>query len=383
MGMSIIQNTTQMPAEWSSHEATWLSWPHQINDWPGKFEPISWVYTEIIRYLTMSEKVHLIVPPSRMIPGFSLYKSSADNLIEIQGQSLVEEENAQLREIKDQLVRANVDLSQIRFFTIATNRCWVRDYGPIFVYNHEGRLEMTDWHFNAWAKYSDWQKDDAIPAQIADQLKIHSVQPEWNGKRIVLEGGSIDVNGEGLLLTTEECLLSPVQERNPGISKIELEKIFEQYLGIQEIIWLNMGIIGDDTHGHIDDLARFIAPNRVAYVDEDNPEDPNYSILKENEERLRGMRMKNGTSLELIRLPMPDPVIFSDQRLPASYANFYIGNNVILVPTFNDKKDRLALGILQECFPDRDVVGIHSLDLIWGLGTIHCLSQQQPISRKT
>jgi agmatine deiminase len=350
--MSQASDACGLPAEWEPHEATWIAWPHHRNDWPGKFAAIPWVYVEIVRHLHQSEKVHL----------------------------LVENAAAESR-IRRILRRAGVDLNRIFFFSFPTDRVWTRDYGPQFVLGPDGAPAIVNWQFNGWAKYFNWQRDNAVVEQAGAALGLPVLQPLAHGKPVVLEGGSIDVNGQGLLLSTEECLLSPVQERNPGVTREELEQLFAKYLGIEKVLWLGRGIAGDDTHGHVDDLARFVRPNTVVTVVEDNPGDDNYEPLSENLARLRDMTDQHGRRLEVISLPMPDPVYFQGQRLPASYANFYIANDRVLVPTFNDPKDRLALGILAEQFPNRKVVGIHAVDLVWGLGTLHCLTQQQPLSR--
>lgn len=339
----------RMPAEWQRHEATWIAWPHNTDDWPGKFQPIPWVYADIVRHLHTGEKVHLLVTNPDME-----------------------------KRVAGILARVNVDLKQVRFFQMPTDRVWTRDFGPIFLTHPDGRVGFTNWRFNGWAKYDNWQKDDALPDQLEGILNLPSWKPEVRGQRVVLEGGSIDVNGAGLLLTTEECLLSPVQERNPGLSKEDLEQSFAAYLGIQKVLWLGQGIAGDDTHGHVDDLARFVAPGRVVTVVEENVADPNHAPLQDNLRRLAEMKDLHGKPLEVIPLPMPRPIVFQGQRLPASYANFYIANEKVLVPTFNDPSDRIALGILAEQFPGRQVVGIHCLDLVWGLGTLHCMTQQQP-----
>ncbi len=341
----------RMPAEWEPHEATWIAWPHQRSDWPGKFAPIPWVYAEIVRHLHASEKVHI----------------------------LVDDRDRETRATKI-LERAGVDLKQVRFFRIRTDRVWTRDYGPSFVTSSSGKLGCVCWHFNAWAKYDDWKRDAFVSRQIAKKLKLPSWQPTVAGRRVVLEGGSIDVNGEGLLLTTEECLLSPVQARNPGVSREELEKAICEHLGVRKVLWLGNGIVGDDTHGHVDDLTRFVAPRTVVSVVEPNKADPNHAPLEDNLRRLSEMTDVAGKRLDVIKLPMPRPLVFAGQRLPASYANFYIGNTVVLMPTFNDPNDRTALGILADLFPGRTVIGIHAVDLVWGLGTLHCLTQQQPVA---
>jgi agmatine deiminase len=339
----------RMPAEWEPHEATWLAWPHHRGDWPGKFAAIPWVYVEIVRHLHTSETVHL----------------------------LVQDRTMQAR-VARLLGLAGIDLARIRFFVVPTDRVWTRDYAPIFVVAPRGQVGITHWQFNAWAKYDNWRRDAQAPLRINRRLKHPLWQPQHEGRRIVLEGGSIDVNGQGLLLTTEECLLSPVQARNPGMTRGQLEQVFADYLGIQKTLWLGNGITGDDTHGHIDDLARFVGPRTIVTAVEGDPADANYRPLRENLERLQGMTDLAGRRFDVIELPMPRPVIFRGQRLPASYANFYIANEKVLVPTFNDASDRVALGILAELFPQRQVVGIHAVDLVWGLGTLHCLTQQQP-----
>jgi agmatine deiminase len=339
----------RMPAEWEPHAATWIAWPHNRHDWPGKFAAIPWVYAEIVLHLHFSEQVCI----------------------------LVNDERAE-RKTRVLLDRAGVDLNRVRFFQFPTDRVWTRDYAPIFVRGPGGEVGMTHWRFNAWAKYPNWQRDTAVPIQVQASLGLRYWQARVGEQVVVLEGGSIDVNGAGLLLTTEECLLSAVQARNPWLDRAGLERILADYLGIKKVLWLNRGIVGDDTHGHIDDLARFVSSRTVVTVVEDDPNDANYIPLQENRERLRGMSDLEGRTLDVVELPMPAPVLFEDQRLPASYANFYIANDRVLVPTFNDPNDRKALGILAELFPGRAVVGIHAVDLVWGLGTLHCLTQQQP-----
>jgi agmatine deiminase len=337
-----------MPAEWEPHEGTWLAWPHEKSDWPGKYQIIPWVYCEIVRRLARVERVHI----------------------------LVENEDAEVA-IRRMLRRAHVDTAGVDFFRCETNRSWTRDYCPIFVCDLEGNITLSDWHFNGWAKYSNWESDDAVPEKIAHRLEWPLIKPAYRGRRIVLEGGSIDVNGAGTLLTTEECLLSPVQARNPGLTREDLEAIFEEYLGITNTLWLHNGIAGDDTHGHVDDIARFVNPSTVVAAVEQNPSEQNYEALQENLALLRGMKDQDGRQLRVVQLPMPEPVWFAGQRLPASYANFYIANHLVLVPTFNDPQDRLALETLQELFRDREVVGIYCGDLVLGLGTLHCMTQQQ------
>ena len=365
----------RMPAEWEPHEATWLAWPHARADWPGKLAPIPWVYGEVVRHLTAGERVRILV---------------RDGALEASARRL--------------LTRVGVDLGQVDFFRVPTDRSWTRDTCPLFVRQEDARhpeVAITDWKFNGWAKYPNHRRDDAIPARLARALEMRRFVPLVSGdgapggdgpggdrrkrsapaprpRQMVLEGGSVDVNGAGALLTTEECLLSPVQARNPGVSRAELEAALASHLGIRKVLWLGRGIAGDDTHGHVDDLARFVSRTTVVLAEESNPDDENHAWLAENRERLEGMSNADGEKLEIVSLPMPAPLRLDGVRLPASYANFYIGNTAVLVPTFNDAADRVALGILAELFPDREVVGIHAVDLVWGLGTLHCMTQQQP-----
>ena len=338
-----------MPAEWTPHAATWIAWPHNPEDWPGKFQPIPWVYCEIVRHLSRVEDVHILVNDA-----------------------------AAQKRATQMLARQHANLTHVHFHRWHTDRVWLRDSGPIFVKNLKNETALTNWRFNAWAKYPNWHHDDKIPTHIAMLYKMQAFEPAINGKRLVLEGGSIDVNGAGVLLTTEECLLSDVQQRNPGVSKSQLEKAFADYLGIEQVLWLNRGCAGDDTHGHVDDIARFVDSNTILTTIEPNKVDDNHEPLAENLDRLRSARNLRGKPFEICTLPMPAPVVFEGQRLPASYANFYIANNLVLVPTFNDPNDRIALNILAECFPLHAVAGIHCTDFIWGLGALHCMTQQQP-----
>jgi agmatine deiminase len=313
-----------MPAEWERHEATWLGWPHNKSDWPGKFTPIPWVYAEIVRKLSPGEIVRIIVNSRE-------HEQSARRV----------------------LGKVGVDFSRIEFFRFPTDRGWTRDFGPMFVCNAR-EVAINNFRFTGWAKYKNFKKDANVHSRVAESLGLRLFQPQANGKPFVLEGGAIDVNGKGTLLTTEECLLDQeTQVRNPGIA-------------------------GDDTHGHVDDLARFVNARTIVLCKENNPADPNYALLNENHERLEMMRLEDGSKPEVVPLPMPAPIVFDGVRLPASYANFYIANAAVLVPTFNDPNDRVALGILSELIVDRPVIGIHAVDLVWGLGTLHCLTQQQP-----
>lgn len=343
----------RMPAEWEPHEATWLAWPHNPEDWPGKFGPIPWLYAEIVRLLAPHELVHLIV-----------------------------EDAAAEKRVRGILRRAGANLNEVAFHCWPTDRGWTRDSGPIFVRNAAGQVAMTHWWFNGWAKYDDWHKDELIPGRVTELLGMRAWRPmiraESDARRVVLEGGSIDTNGQGTLLTTEECLLSEVQARNPGVSRELMERVFADYLGIEQVIWLGRGIAGDDTHGHVDDITRFVGPATIVTVVEPNTNDPNHEPLAENLKRLRAAKTLSGRPFEIVELPMPRPVEFRRQRLPASYANFYIGNGRVLMPTFHDPHDRIALDILAQVFPDREVIGIHAVDLVWGLGTLHCMTQQQP-----
>jgi len=403
-----LPSSYRMPAEWEPHAATWLAWPHFKDDWPGKFEPIPWVYAEIIRHLARHERVELIV-----------------------------NDVASERRASKILDRANALSDNVRFHRWPTNRVWTRDSGCTFVrcaeteaagssvagkgskrsrtglanvlrgtpgkttgakaqsvgvpygttevvpyhetVDEEGsNLCAITWHFNAWAKYPNYQHDEKLGARMAEAAGASAVQPIFKKKRAILEGGSIDVNGRGTLLTTEECLLSKVQQRNSGMTRKNYEQIFAGYLGVSNVIWLGAGIVGDDTHGHVDDITRFVAPDTVVTVVEADTADPNYETLQENIRRLRGCSDENGNELAIVELPMPAPVVFEGRRLPASYANFYVANGLVLVPVFNDPNDRIALDVMADVFPDREVVGVYSGDLIWGFGALHCMTQQQP-----
>jgi len=368
-----------MPAEWAAHASTWLAWPHFRGDWPGKFEPILWVYAEIIRALTCHERVDLIV-------------NNAD---------------AEKRARKT-LKLANALNKNIRFHRWPSNRVWTRDSGCIFVYDaglcsvgaharvaehssalaylgagaqagqSPAALRAIKWRFNAWAKYPNYRHDNKIGSLMAKAARVDEIRAHHLDTHVVLEGGSIDVNGEGTLLTTEECLLSKIQQRNPGFRREDYEQIFATYLGIQNVIWLGQGIAGDDTHGHVDDITRFVAPHRIITMIEPNPNDKNHAPLQENLRRLKAATDQEGKPFEIVELPLPVPVIFEGRRLPASYGNFYITNGAVLVPVFNDPNDRVALNILADVFPSREIIPIYSGDLIWGFGALHCMTQQQP-----
>ena len=351
----------RMPAEWEPHDGTWIAWPHNKDDWPGKFAPVPWVYAEIVRRLARVETVNVLVKGRKAA-----------------------------RRAADRLDAAGVDMTNVRFVKADTDRVWTRDFGPTFVVNDhattpEDRVGLVDWRFNGWAKYDDHARDDKIPRTVARVLGVKRWAPraEVGGKsrRVVMEGGAIEGNGLGTLLTTEECLLSAVQARNPGLDRMALEKVFAENLGASNVVWLGEGIEGDDTHGHVDDLARFVDPKTIVTVIESRKSDPNYERLQENRRRLHEARDVDGSPFQIVTLPMPEPVVFKGQRLPASYANFYVANGLVLVPTFNDPEDRSALNTLASAFPGRGVVGVHALDLVLGLGTLHCMTQQQPGGR--
>jgi agmatine deiminase len=326
-----------MPAEWQLHEATWIAWPHNEDDWPGRFEPIPWVYGEIVRKLAAVERVRI----------------------------LVQDEDAEQR-ARAVLAKVGANLAAVDFYRIPTDRVWTRDFAPSFV-TSGAETAAVKWRFNAWAKYDNWQRDDAAGRRIPALVNKRC----WDAP-IVLEGGSIDVNGDGWVMTTEECLLSPVQARNPEMTREQLEETLREHLGVNRVLWLRNGIAGDDTHGHIDDLARFVGRDTIVIASEPDRSDPNYEPLCENREILKQY------PFQVIELPMPEPVVFDGQRLPASYANFYLANGLVLVPTFNDPSDRLALNTLAEAMPGRRVTGINCTELVWGLGTLHCMTQQQP-----
>ena len=338
-----------MPAEWEPHQATWLGWPHEVSDWPGKFPTIPWAFAEMVRHLSRVERVYLLV-----------------------------QNRASQPRVRATLKMAGANLDAVEFFRVPTDRGWMRDSGPICVKNSSGEVAFTHWVFNGWAKYSNHKKDAMAAPRVNKKIRHRAWQPIHKGRRVVLEGGSIDVNGRGTLLTTEECLLSTTQERNPGFTRDDYAQVFRDYLGATQVLWLRGGIVGDDTHGHIDDLARFVNPTTIVAVVEENSSDANYNALRENLALLKSMKDVDGRSFRIETLPMPTPVYFDGQRLPASYANFYIANKLVIVPTFNDANDRVALNTLTALFAGREVVGIACRDLVLGLGTLHCLTQQQP-----
>jgi agmatine deiminase len=342
-----------MPAEWETHEATWLGWPHNPTDWPDKLDTIRWVYGEMVRWISQGEAIRMLV------------NSKAEGEL-----------------ARSYLRRSGVDGKAVEFIVHPTNRGWMRDSGPVFVRRCIGKkLEtaIVHLHFNAWAKYPDWQKDRRVPDKAAKRLDKRLFDARTNGRPFVLEGGGIDVNGHGALLTTEECYLDQkTQVRNPGLGRKEFEAVLRDYLGATHALWLAGGVTGDDTHGHVDDICRFVDRKTMVLIRENNPADTNYRALTENWERIQDFRLEDGSKPEVVPLPMPGPLFFDGDRLPASYANFYISNAAVIVPTFNDPNDRVALGLFAELFPGRTVVGIHAVDLVLGFGTLHCLTQQQP-----
>ncbi|HMC55632.1 MAG TPA: agmatine deiminase family protein [Gemmatimonadaceae bacterium] len=340
------------PAEWERHDATWIAWPHHEPDWPGKLGPIPWVYAEIVRVLARHERVEILCHDDGV-------RAAADEHLRAHG------------------VRVGAG---VRLHVVPTDRVWLRDSGPVWVDGGDGKgAELVNWQFNGWAKYDNHTRDERVGVAVERISNVRRREPmRADGRgRVVLEGGAIDGDGEGTLLTTEECLLSTIQERNPAMSREEYEQLFREWLGIRETIWLGEGCVGDDTHGHVDDIARFVAPGVIVLAYEADPSDANHVRSADN---LRRLELAGGDAgaLKIVKLPMPRPVVMNGERLPASYANFYIANGTVIVPTFNDRSDRVALNTLAELMPDREIVGIHAVDLVWGLGTLHCLTQQQP-----
>jgi len=344
-----------MPAEWAPHRATWLSWPHHEPDWPGKLGPIPWVYAEIVRVVAAHEPVEVLCHDE-------VVRASAQSALEAHG----------------------VRMDRVRLHIVPTDRVWLRDSAPTGVIDAAGHVVLLDWAFNAWSKYDNYAADAAVGAAIARIAGLGVEQPRRpdSGDRLVLEGGGIDVNGRGLVLVTEEWLLTNIQVRNPGLGRRDYEEAFATWLGATETIWLGEGCVGDDTHGHIDDVARFVTPDTVVLAVEPDPSDDNHARSEDNRRRLQ-LASRNPAigPLRIVELPFPRAVTMRGERLPASYANFYMGNGFVIVPTFNDANDRVALNTLMSLLPHHTVVGIHSVDLVWGLGTLHCLTQQEPQGR--
>ena len=343
-----------MPAEWERHDATWIGWPHHEPDWPDKFAPIPWVYAEIVRALSPFERVEILC-----------------------------HDDGVMEDARRCLTLHDVDPSRYRLHRHATDRVWLRDSGATAVHEADGSVTWVRWDFNAWAKYDNFALDRTVPERMAavSGLPLRNARRHDTGAPLVLEGGGIETDGQGTLLVTEEWLLSDTQIRNPGFSRTDYERAFSDHLGITKTLWLGAGCVGDDTHGHVDDIARFVAPGIVVLAHEPDPADENHSRSLDNLHRLRAATDATGQALRVVTLPYPRPVVMDGQRLPASYANFYLGNGVCLVPTFNDANDRVALNTLADLLPQHAVIGIHAVDLVWGLGTLHCLSQQQPAAR--
>jgi agmatine deiminase len=350
--MTSAASTLRMPAEWELHRATWISWPHHGPDWPGKMGAIPWVYAEIVRVLGGYEPVEILCHNESV-------RAAARGALDAHG----------------------VSADRVRLHVVPTDRVWLRDSAPIGVHDARGDVVLLSWAFNGWAKYDNYRQDALIAGPIATLAgrRIEEPRLEDTGARIVLEGGGVDVNGQGLMLVTEEWLLSDVQVRNPGLTREDYEGIFRRWLGVRRTLWLGDGCVGDDTHGHVDDVARFVGPDTIVLAVEEDPRDENHERSVDN---LRRLELEAGTSdvgpLRIVRLPFPRAITMNGERLPASYANFYIANGVVLVPTFNDVNDRIALDTLAWAMPSHRVVGIHALDLVWGLGTLHCLTQQEP-----
>jgi agmatine deiminase len=339
------------PAEWEPHRATWIAWPHHEPDWPGKFAPIPWVYAEIARVLSAGELVEILCSTEEV------------------------REDAAAK-----LALHHVPDARVRLHVVPTDRVWTRDSGPTIVHGSSPGVQLVNWRFNAWAKYDNHDADALVGTAIASITgapRHEPRRPTEPSQRVVLEGGAIDANGAGVLLTTEECLLSHEQERNPGMGRADYERVFADWLGIRKTIWLGEGCVGDDTHGHVDDIARFVSADTIVVAHETDPADENHRRSADNLQRLA----KDAPEFRVVTLPYPRPVVMDGVQLPASYANFYIANGQVLVPTFNDPNDRIALNTLAELFPTRTVTGIHAVDLVWGLGTLHCLTQQEPIGR--
>lgn len=342
-------NKRRFPAEWEDQQGILLCFPHNGKDWPGKYEAIQWTFVEIIKKITTHETVFLVVSDEKL-------KNKVLQMLEI----------------------AHVQLNRVSFILHKTNRSWMRDSGPIIVKNGT-KNEALHFNFNGWAKYKNILLDKQVPNKVSEFLNLPLTQVVYKGKPVIVEGGAIETNGCGTLITSEECLLHPsIQVRNPGFTKADYEAVFEEYLGVTNVIWLGDGIIGDDTHGHIDDLCRFVNEDTIVTIVEYDTKNPNYLALQDNLKRLQNAKLENGKSPKIVELPMPKPIEFDNIFLPASYANFLILNHCVLVPTFNDAKDRIALNILSNCFPNREIIGISAIDLIWGFGTLHCLSQQIP-----
>lgn len=346
-----MEHKRRFPAEWEKQQGLLLCFPYNGNDWPGKYGAIQWAFVEFIKKVAQVEEVFLLVANEKL-------KEKVVGMLEM----------------------AHVKTSNVSFIIQKTNRSWMRDSGPIVIKNSKNGREALNFNFNGWAKYPNYKLDKLVPSKVTAFLDIPLTQGMHKGKPVVLEGGAIDSNGKGTLLTSEECLLHPsIQIRNKNFTKADYEAVFKEYLGITNVIWLGNGIAGDDTHGHIDDLCRFVNEDTIITVVESDIKDANYLPLKDNLKRLQQSKLENGKSPNIVCLPMPKRIDFDNVRIPASYANFLILNKCVLVPTFNDPNDRIALNIIADCFPEREIIGISAIDLIWGFGTLHCLSQQIPV----
>ena len=348
MDKDFLRNNLRMPAEWEKQKSTWIAWPHNKKDWPNKFSNIPYVFAEIISYISKVQIVNILIQNKKS-----------------------------KRKIIDYLKQKKANIKNIKMITCKTDRVWVRDSGPIFLKDKKNNILLSNWNFNGWAKYKNFRNDNKINLKISKINKYKILDIVYKKRAVTLEGGSIDVNGEGVLLTTRECLLSKIQERNPGLGIKDYAIIFEKILGIKKIVWLEKGISGDDTHGHIDDVARFISKNKVFLAYENNKKDKNYKNLKKNLDILSKTTFKN-KRLKVIKIPMPNPKIIEGIRVPATYLNFYIANKIVLVPIFNDTKDKIALNIFKKNFKSRKIIPINCSELIWGFGAIHCMTQQEP-----
>ncbi|WP_339731177.1 agmatine deiminase family protein [uncultured Gimesia sp.] len=338
----------RLPAEWEPHQVTLLCFPYNGNDWPGKYDVVKWAFVEIIRKVAEFEPVLLVVKSEE-----------------------------QQQKVDAMLQQAHANTKQVKYIIQKTNRSWMRDSGPIVVQRSDGKREALQFRFNGWAKYANHRLDLQVPPAIAKALNVPLTEVVYQGRPVILEGGAIEVNGKGTLITTEECLLDQTtQVRNPGFTKEDYAAVFEEYLGVTHVIWLGDGIEGDDTHGHVDDICRFVNPTTVVACVEPNKKDVNHRRLAKNLDCLKDARLEDGSKLNIVSLPMPGRLDFEDLRLPASYVNFLVTNGCVLVPTFNDPNDAKALGILSDLFPNLRVIGIHAVDLVWGLGTLHCLSHE-------
>ncbi|HVW26293.1 MAG TPA: agmatine deiminase family protein [Polyangiaceae bacterium] len=345
----------RMPAEWEPHAATWLAWPHNRDDWPGKFDLIPPVFVEVARALSEAETVRIIV-----------------------------ESPAREQEIRRLLDRARVDPKAVEFFHAETNRSWTRDFVPLFV-RREREVAAVKFRFDGWAKYDNYEHDEEAGRRVASWREMRAWEPtakdRETARSVVLEGGAVDVDGEGTLLASDECLLTGPHARNAWLGKQGTERVLHDYLGVDKVVWVGSGVAGDDTSGHVDDFVRFTAPGKVLLAEETRSGDPNYAPLAEARERLEGERDAKGRKLQVLRVPMPAPVLWGEERLPASYSNYYVANGVVLVPVFDDPNDGRALGIIGECFPGRRIVPIRAVDLVLGLGTIHCSTHEEPAAR--